>query len=45
MVAANLRNQGTTALIKSLGTGFRQADDYGFLHENTFLSKFNKPYE
>ena len=30
MQAANLRNQGTTALIKSLGTGFRQADDYGF---------------
>ena len=30
MQAANLRNQGTTALLKSLGTGFRQADDYGF---------------
>jgi hypothetical protein len=30
MQAANLRNQGTTALIKSIGTGVRQADDYGF---------------
>ena len=30
MQAANLRNQGTTALVKALGTGIRQADDYGF---------------
>ena len=30
MQAANLRNQGTAALIKSVGTGIRQADDYGF---------------